>query len=67
MLTMVDMVEAHLQNVQRELNILGERKAAVEQEIQKLQNYLREGASVLNEAKTPAPQVEQVASKKSLF
>lgn len=66
MLTMVDMVEAHLQNVQREINTLGERKAAVEQEIQKLQNYLREGASVLNEAKAPAASLE-TTSKKTIF
>lgn len=67
--TMIEMVEAHLINVQREMNTLTERKNAIEQEVQKLQNYLNDGVSVLNEAKDTAikPTATEPLTQKSLF
>lgn len=67
--TMIEMVEAHLMNVQREMNTLVERKNAIEQEIQKLQKYLNDGVSVLNEAKAAAtkPITSESLTQKSLF
>ena len=39
----VDMAEAHLLNVQRELQALTQRKTEIESEISKLQEYLKLG------------------------
>ena len=51
--TMVEMVEAHLANVQREINTLQERKVQIDAEINRLQSYLQEGAETLNEVNKP--------------
>ena len=48
----VEMAEAHLLNVQREIQTLSERKVQIEQEIEKLTSYLNEGAQELQTAKS---------------
>lgn len=48
---MLQMVEAHLMNVQREISTLNERKTAIDNEIDKLTSYLAEGISALEESK----------------
>lgn len=47
--SMEEMVQAHLLNVEREINTLEERKVAIDQEIEKLQSYLNEGVDTLKE------------------
>lgn len=48
--SMVEMVEAHLMNVQREIQALEERKVAIDAEIDKLKDYLEEGSATLTES-----------------
>jgi hypothetical protein len=48
---MIEMVEAHLMNVQREIKTLGDRKVAIDQEIEKLTEYLKAGAQELDSQK----------------
>jgi len=66
MASIIEMAEAHLMNVEREVNNLKERKAAVEQEIAKLENYLKEGAATLQEQKASAV-VDPKPIQSSLF
>ncbi len=49
-----EMAEAHLLNVQREIQNLTERKAQIEQEIENLTAYLNDGARELQEAQSNA-------------
>jgi hypothetical protein len=60
MISIVEMVEAHLVNVQRELVTLNERRLSVEKEVEKFQQYLQEGQATLLEykeyCKSQAPQ-----------
>jgi pantothenate kinase len=51
MISIVEMVEAHLVNVQRELVTLNERRLSVEKEVEKFQQYLQEGQATLLEYK----------------
>ena len=44
----VDMAEAHLLNVQRELQALAQRKAEIEGEISKLNDYLKDGIEAVS-------------------
>ena len=44
----VDMAEAHLLNVQRELQALTQRKAEIESEISKLEDYLKDGITAVS-------------------
>ena len=44
----VDMAEAHLLNVQRELQTLTQRKAEIESEISKLEDYLKDGITAVS-------------------
>ena len=68
MASMVEMVEAHLLNVQREVQTLNERKTQIDQEITRLQEYLRDGSATLEEAKTPpATPVAETSPQTSLF
>tara|TARA_B100002019_G_scaffold57223_1_gene49126 strand:+ start:600 stop:830 length:231 start_codon:yes stop_codon:yes gene_type:complete len=53
--SMADMVQAHLTNVQREIQNLKDRKVAIDAEITKLEEYLKEGATTL-EAENDPPQ-----------
>jgi hypothetical protein len=50
---MAEMVEAHLMNVQREIQNLKDRKVAIDAEITKLEEYLQEGATTLEVANAP--------------
>ena len=52
MASMLEMEQAHLLNVEREIAALKERKVALEQDIEKMEIYLLEGRSVLLEAKS---------------
>jgi cell division protein FtsB len=64
--TMIEMVEAHLMNVQREIQTLSERKTAINQEIAKLQTYATEGVSEVERAKALAEhQIEAKARPQS--
>lgn len=68
MASMVEMVEAHLLNVQREVQTLNERKTQIDQEIARLQEYLRDGSATLEGAKTPPPTpVAETSPQTSLF
>ena len=49
MATLKEMAEAHLLNVQREIQQLNERKAAIDQDIARLASYLDEGKKTLEE------------------
>jgi len=48
------MAEAHLLNVQREIQNLNERKVQIDQEIENLTSYLNDGARELQEAQSNA-------------
>ena len=54
MSNLLDMAEAHLLNVQREVQNLNQRKQEIDQEIEKLTEYLNEGVQVVNTAKSEA-------------
>ncbi|MQF98074.1 MAG: hypothetical protein FI729_00890 [SAR202 cluster bacterium] len=59
MATLKEMAEAHLLNVQREIQQLNERKAAIDQDIARLASYLDEGKKTLEEdiqVESPIPQ-----------
>lgn len=47
MVTLEQMAEAHLLNVQREIAALNERKTQIDAEIKRLTDYLNEGVLVL--------------------
>ena len=50
----VEMAEAHLLNVQREIQTLQERSVQIGEEIEKLTFYLTEGVEELQEVKSKA-------------
>lgn len=52
MASMLEMVEAHLLNVEREIHALKERKVLLDQDLEKMEVYLSEGRAVLLEAKS---------------
>ncbi len=54
MSNVVEMAEAHLLNVQREINTLKERSVQIEQEIEKLTSYLNDGVQELQTIKSDA-------------
>jgi hypothetical protein len=56
--SIVEMAEAHLLNVEREIHALNERKAVIESEIGKLQQYLQEGRGTLLEASATQKAIE---------
>jgi hypothetical protein len=66
MATVLEMAEAHLLNVQREITSLKERGVALTAEIERLQNYLEEGIRVLTDAKMPPPSQQEVKEVMSL-
>jgi hypothetical protein len=59
MISMKEMVQAHLLNVEREVKTLEDRKVDIDQEIKKLQEYLSEGVTTLNEV------VDEVVAEES--
>jgi uncharacterized protein YaaN involved in tellurite resistance len=59
MASLKEMAEAHLLNVQREIQQLNERKATIDQEIERLSSYLEDGKQTLeesNQVESPIPQ-----------
>ena len=50
MASLKEMAEAHLLNVQREIQQLNERKATIDQEIERLSSYLEDGKQTLEES-----------------
>lgn len=50
MVTLAQMAEAHLLNVQREIASLNEKKNQIDAEVKRLTDYLNEGVSVLKES-----------------
>ena len=53
-----EMAEAHLLNVQREIQTLKQRKVEIGEEIKKLESYLEEGVRDLNEPQSEATSEE---------
>ena len=51
----VDMAEAHLLNVQREVQALIQRKTEIENEISKLEEYLKQGLQDVSDNSTEQP------------
>ena len=49
-----EMAEAHLLNVQREIQTLKQRQVEIGEEVKKLESYLEEGVRDLNEVQTEA-------------
>lgn len=60
MSSIVEMAEAHLLNVEREIHALNERKAVIDVEVGKLQEYLQGGRGTLAEATSTQKVVEGV-------
>ena len=51
-----EMAEAHLRNVQQQIQDLEQRKAQIDADIQKLSEYLQQGVAELNaESNLPVP------------
>jgi peptidoglycan hydrolase CwlO-like protein len=46
-MTIIEMAKAHLQNVHNKLNELQENKKILEQEIEKLSNYIKSGLELI--------------------
>lgn len=65
--SMIEMVEAHLLNVQREIGNLNERKNAIDKEIEKLQQYLQEGHNTLLESRSVAKVQQPSTVSPSIF
>jgi len=64
--SMVEMCEAHLMNVQREMQTLSERKATIDQDLVRLDAYLKEGVAELDRTKAKeAYQIEAQAKPQS--
>lgn len=59
MATIEEMAEAHLLNVQREVQKLNEQKAQIDQEISRLASYLEEGKKTLEESNQVESQIPQ--------
>jgi len=53
MTTIKEMAEAHLLNVQREIKTLEQRKQDIDAEINRLTDYLKDGADVLAASSVP--------------
>lgn len=56
--SVLEMAEAHLLNVQREIATLEQRKVEIDQEVEKLKSYLEEGVQQLQ---ADAPAVEDTS------
>jgi septal ring factor EnvC (AmiA/AmiB activator) len=54
MLSIIEMAEAHLVNVKRELASLNETRLSVEKEIEKFTMYLKEGEATLLDYRSQA-------------
>jgi hypothetical protein len=60
MASVLEMAEAHLLNVQREINSLLERRSVIENDINRLTSYLKEGQAILLEEKGALSQQRNV-------
>ena len=68
MATLKEMAEAHLINVQREIQQLTERKVSIDQEIEKMNSYLIEGKQTLGEEEEESSnQVESTIPQSQTF
>ena len=56
--SVLEMAEAHLLNVQREIATLEQRKVEIDQEVEKLKSYLEEGVQQLQ---ADAPAIEDTS------
>ena len=63
MTTIKDMAEAHLLNVQREIQTLEQRKKEIDAEITRLSEYLKDGANVLASSEPDASAVPEVGTQ----
>ena len=54
MTNILEMSEAHLMNVQREIQVLENRKLEIDSELEKLSTYLKEGVEAVQQAKSEA-------------
>ena len=59
MATLQEMAEAHLLNVQREIQQLTARKGTIDQEIERLHSYLQDGKQTLEENSKVASPIPQ--------
>lgn len=66
MVTLAQMAEAHLVNVQREIANLRENGRKIEEEIKRLTDYFDEGVKALNESKA-ATSVSKSQNVSSVF
>ena len=66
MVTLAQMAEAHLVNVQREIANLRESHRKIEEEIKRLTEYLDEGVKTLNDSKA-AETVNRSQNVSSVF
>ncbi len=54
MTNILEMAEAHLMNVQREIQVLEQRKVEIDKEISRLSEYLEGGVVAVSDAKSEA-------------
>ena len=54
MTSVLEMAEAHLLNIQREIQQLDQRKNEIQSEIERLQQYMNEAIGVVETAKSEA-------------
>ena len=59
MATIKEMAEAHLLNVQREIQTLTQRRAELDKELNTLNEYLVEGSKTLSEPPADDPDTEE--------
>ena len=61
MAKLIEMAEAHLLNVQREIATLEQRKVEIDSEVEKLKSYLQEGVQELQSVAQDASENTSVA------
>lgn len=66
MSTITQMAEAHLQTVQKAISDLNNQKSAIDQEINKLTDYLHKGIEELNKSKAQNDSLINESSKQYL-
>tara|TARA_Y100000996_G_scaffold410167_1_gene392054 strand:+ start:1203 stop:1430 length:228 start_codon:yes stop_codon:yes gene_type:complete len=54
MTNILEMAEAHLMNIQREIQVLEQRKIEIDKEISRLSEYLEGGVVAVSDAKSEA-------------
>lgn len=67
-LTLAQLAEAHLMNVQREISALNNEKAKIDAEIQRLTEYLNNGIDAIRQSQMkPAPAPMPAEAVKEFF